>query len=212
MHQQLNWNNILYFRIRNLSAYKIDQTKKFNRVFFAAFAIRCWTCNSQTATESFCDDPFDSSIVYRQNRVWSYTDCILPPVSAYNPGYGGGSAAYGGNGAYNSYTSYNGPNRLRPVCQKSKDRSKFARLFLYFIFKFVEFCIDFNLFYFCSWWSGICTSKMCMGEWALSIQLKTKINDNLNASVHLTAIFTKLALIFWISLFSFFFLSFLPFR
>lgn len=94
-------------------------------------AIKCWTCNSQTATESFCDDPFDSSVVYRQNRRWSYVDCVLPPI-AYNPYTGAGSynsnsGTYGGNTG--GYGNYDGPHRLRPVCQKSKDRSKFLRSF-----------------------------------------------------------------------------------
>lgn len=85
-----------------------------------SFALRCWSCNSQTPTEAFCDDPFDSSVVYRQNRRWSYIDCVLPPITPYNP-YGSAyaSGSYGGNGAYNSYESQ---NRLRPVCQKSRDR------------------------------------------------------------------------------------------
>lgn len=59
---------------------------------------------------------------------------MLPPITPYSP-YGS-SGSYNGNGAYagnGAYGGYDGPNRLRPVCQKSKDRSKFRRNF-YFIF------------------------------------------------------------------------------
>lgn len=131
-----------YFEIPDFNHTNAASPFKFQSKFFlimiysikkliflsTAFAIRCWTCNSQTSTESFCDDPFDSSVIYRQNRRWSYIDCVLPPISQYNP-YGQGSFngnGNGGNGGYNSYNSYDGSTRLRPVCQKSKDRSKFS--------------------------------------------------------------------------------------
>lgn len=50
---------------------------------FAASALKCWRCTSDTSNGEFCDDPFDESALTEQQRRWTYVECSFPPTLSY---------------------------------------------------------------------------------------------------------------------------------
>ncbi|KAG4065426.1 hypothetical protein HA402_002824 [Bradysia odoriphaga] len=41
--------------------------------------LKCWRCASDAPNASFCDDPFDPSVLNDQQKRWIYVECSYPP-------------------------------------------------------------------------------------------------------------------------------------
>lgn len=92
--------------------------KLFSNFFLSIFylftgsALKCYRCTSDSSA-SFCDDPFDPSVISENQRRWTYIDCKLPPQQGFGIGDRG----------------YNQPQQ-KAVCKKVKQLGKCNDLFI----------------------------------------------------------------------------------